>query len=244
MGIDWSQNSAVYQIMDGASPEGVTVPASKIVVGRHNGDGAPASYVDGATLKSIFDDALLIGRWSTGFMSWHFYDEVYPRSGQTALIDDVIQANWPELGATPTPTEAGQTPSPITPSPTMPTDTENLKIVNYYGSSEWYYAASLRDAAAGFDVTKFEIELANGNWFKCGTLVDWDGTIIYTCASIPSVIGLPFRVRLTASNADGDGDTLTSATGIDTFEFGNVHDFGNNFVLSDNDNGGFRMDDA
>merc|ERR1712039_527311 len=151
--IGWSQNSAVYQIMDGASPEGVKVPASKIVVGKHNGDGNPP-YVDGATLKSIFDDALAAGRWSAGFMTWHFYDEVYPPSGRTALIDDVIQANWPELGATPTPTKAGQTPSPITP--------ENLKIVNYYGSGEWYYAAKLRDVAAGFDVTKFEIELANG----------------------------------------------------------------------------------
>merc|ERR1712190_151923 len=241
MGIDWSQNSAVYQIMDGASPEGVTVPASKIVVGRHNGDGAPASYVDGATLKSIFDDALLIGRWSTGFMSWHFYDEVYPPSGRTALIDDVIQANWPELGATPTPTEAGETPSPITPSPTMPTDSENLKIVNYYSSSEWYFAASLRDVAAGFDVTKFEIELANGNWFECSTLVDWDGTLLYICA-VDTFIALPFSVRLTAFNSDGDGDTLTSATGIDSFEQGNVHDFGYNFVSNNNDRR--RMGDA
>merc|ERR1719229_1721791 len=115
--IGWSQNSAVYQIMDGASPEGVSVPASKIVVGKHtNGDGS--SFVDGATLKTVFDDALAAGRWSAGFMTWQFYKEVYPSSG-TALIDDVITANWPALDATPTPTTPGQTPSPtdeITPS--------------------------------------------------------------------------------------------------------------------------------
>merc|ERR1711948_151927 len=165
------------------------------------------------TLKSIFDDALAAGRWNAGFMTWHFYDEVYPPSGRTALIDDVIQANWPELGATPTPTKAGQTPSPITP--------ENLKIVNYYGSGEWYYAAKLKGVAAGFDVTKFEIELANGNWFECDTLVDWDGTLLYTC-SVDTFIALPFRVRLTAFNSDGDGDTLTSATDNDRRRMGDA----------------------
>jgi len=136
-------------------------------------------------------------------------------------------------GATPTPTEAGQTPSPTTP--------DNLKIVNYYGSSEWYYAAKLRSVASGFDVTKFEIELADGNWFECDSLVDWDGTLLYTC-SVDTFIGLPFRVRLTASDSDGHDDTLTSATGIGTFEQGNVHDFGYNFVS--NDNGKRRMGDA
>merc|ERR1711997_1194429 len=91
--IEWSQNSAVYQIMDGASPENVKVPASKLVVGKHtNGDGS--SFVDGATLKTVFDSALSAGRWSAGFMTWQFYKEVYPSSG-TPLIDDVITANWP-----------------------------------------------------------------------------------------------------------------------------------------------------
>ena len=43
--IDWSQNSAVYQIMDGASPENVQIPASKLVVGKHtNGDGSSVSF--------------------------------------------------------------------------------------------------------------------------------------------------------------------------------------------------------
>merc|ERR1712154_366178 len=101
-----------------------------------------------------------------------------------------------------------------------------------------------RDVTSGFDVTKFEIELANAPriWFECGSLVDWDGTLLYTC-SVDTFIALPFRVRLTAANADGDGDTLTSATGIDTFEQGNVRDFGYNFVSNDNDNGGFRVGD-
>merc|ERR1719150_380416 len=214
--IGWSQNSAVYQIMDGASPEGVTVPASKIVVGKHtNGDGS--SFVDGATLKTVFDDALAAGRWSAGFMTWQFYKEVYPSSG-TPLIDDVITANWPELDGTPTPTTPATpspvtsatpspvtpvTPAPVTPSPTSstPIDTENIQIVNYHGASEWYFAANLNGVAHGFDVTKFEIELANGNWFECGTCTD--STFLYTC-SVDSVIALPFSVRLYASHADGD----------------------------------------
>merc|ERR1711933_223030 len=91
--------------------------------------------------------------------------------------------------------------------------------------------------------TKFEIELANAPriWFECGSLVDWDGTLLYTC-SVDTFIALPFRVRLTASNSDGYDDTITSATGIDTFEQGNVHDFGSNFVSNDNDRR--RMGDA
>merc|ERR1711920_942563 len=104
--IGWSSNSAVYQIMDGASPESVTIPAEKLVVGKHTwGDGS--SFIDGASLKTIFNSALADGRWSAGFMTWQFYKEIYPSSG-TPLIDEVITANWPTDGtdttATPTPT--------------------------------------------------------------------------------------------------------------------------------------------
>merc|ERR1711971_964013 len=117
--IGWSQNSAVYQIMDGASPEGVQVPASKIVVGKHTlGDGS--SFIDGVSLKTAFNSALADGRWSAGFMSWQFYKEVIAADGD-ALIDEVRAANWPMIG-TPTPTEE-VTPAPtmpITPSPTNP----------------------------------------------------------------------------------------------------------------------------
>merc|ERR1719361_145929 len=106
--IGWSQNSAVFQIMDGASPENVEIPASKLVVGKHtNGDGS--SFIDGETLKTVFNSALADGRWSAGFMSWQFYKELYPSSG-TALIDSVINANW-------------DTPSPTTTSPTSTTTT-------------------------------------------------------------------------------------------------------------------------
>jgi len=63
--IGWSTNTAVYEIMDGASSENVQVPAEKIVVGKHTyGDGS--TFVDGATLKSMFNDALTAGRWNTG----------------------------------------------------------------------------------------------------------------------------------------------------------------------------------
>merc|ERR1719150_2895478 len=119
--IGWSQNSAVYQIMDGASPESVTIPASKLVVGKHtNGDGS--SFIDGASLKTIFNSALADGRWSAGFMTWQFYKEIYPSSG-TPLIDDVITANWPTEGtdttATPTSTATASTAA----STTTPTTT-------------------------------------------------------------------------------------------------------------------------
>merc|ERR1711920_511465 len=143
--IGWSSNSAVYQIMDGASPESVTIPAEKLVVGKHtNGDGS--SFIDGASLKTIFNSALADGRWSAGFMTWQFYKEIYPSSG-TPLIDEVITANWPTDGtdttATPTSTTtptttatastASSTTTPTTTagpsSTTTPTtSTDNIQI--------------------------------------------------------------------------------------------------------------------
>merc|ERR1719197_1155658 len=157
--------------MDGASPENVQIPASKLVVGKHtNGDGS--SFIDGETLKNVFNSALADGRWSAGFMSWQFYKEVYPSSG-TALIDSVINANWDTNSptttsttstttstttttATPTSTTS-TTADPVTSTTTTSTSTstststtsttslnpENIQIVNYHGSSEWYFAASL-----------------------------------------------------------------------------------------------------
>merc|ERR1712190_498019 len=240
--IGWSQNIAVYQIMDGASPENVQIPASKLVVGKHtNGDGS--SFIDGASLKSVFDEALTAGRWSAGFMTWQFYKELYPASG-TPLIDDVITANWPELDGTPTPTTPATpspvtsatpspvtpvTPAPVTPSPTSPSPTSSdpIDTENYHGASEWYFAANLNGVAYGFDVTKFEIELANGNWFECGTCTD--STSLYTC-SVDTVIALPFNVRLYASHADGDAMITSTPNAITSFEYGIVHDFGSNFA--------------
>merc|ERR1719362_521525 len=98
--------------MDGASPESVTIPAEKLVVGKHtNGDGS--SFIDGASLKTIFNSALADGRWSAGFMTWQFYKEIYPSSG-TPLIDDVITANWPTEGSTDTTTTPTSTTTPTT----------------------------------------------------------------------------------------------------------------------------------
>merc|ERR1719361_514484 len=117
--IGWSQNSAVYQIMDGASPENVEIPASKLVVGKHtNGDGS--SFIDGETLKNVFNSALADGRWSAGFMTWQFYKELYPSSG-TALIDSVINANWDTTSPTTTSTTSTTTTSTTTTTATPTT---------------------------------------------------------------------------------------------------------------------------
>merc|ERR1719362_1012427 len=103
--------------MDGASPESVTIPAEKLVVGKHtNGDGS--SFIDGASLKTIFNSALADGRWSAGFMTWQFYKEIYPSSG-TPLIDDVITANWPTDV-----TDITTTTNPTTTTSTSPTTTD------------------------------------------------------------------------------------------------------------------------
>merc|ERR1719229_1715683 len=112
--IGWSGNSGVYQIMNGASPENVKVPASKIVVGKHTyGDGS--SFLSGLNLKSIFNAALAAGQWDAGFMSWQFYKEIYPSSGSAALIDEVINANWNNAD-----TAVIATPSPVTSSVVYP----------------------------------------------------------------------------------------------------------------------------
>merc|ERR1719474_1385565 len=109
----WSANTAVYEIMDGASSENVPVPAEKIVVGKHTfGDGS--SFVSGSTLKSIFNSALADGRWSTGFMTWQLYTEIAStdRSRET-LIGEVLQSNWIPTAPTP-PTTARPTSPPST----------------------------------------------------------------------------------------------------------------------------------
>merc|ERR1719203_2419238 len=109
--------------MDGASPENVQIPASKLVVGKHtNGDGS--SFIDGETLKTVFNSALADGRWSAGFMSWQFYKEVYPSSG-TALIDSVINANWDTTSPTTTSTTSSTTANPVTSTTTTSTSTSS-----------------------------------------------------------------------------------------------------------------------
>merc|ERR1719361_1201223 len=216
----WSANSAVYQIMDGASPENVQVPASKIVVGKHTfGDGS--SFVDGATLKNVFNSALSAGRWNAGFMTWQFYKEIYPSSG-SPLIESVITANWGNTNnVTPYPTVS----SVATPSPTNPSSTTtNIKIVNYGTSGSWYYAAvyPLQDVASGYVVSKFEVEKDNGGWFTCEIT-----NYAYKC-SVDSMISVPLSIRLTAN----DGSTITGYDVISTFSDTVVYDFGTNFVTN------------
>merc|ERR1712154_708131 len=137
----WSTTTAVYEIMDGASSENVSVPAEKIVVGKHTyGDGS--SFVDGPTLKSIFNEALDAGQWDTGFMTWQLYTEIASTSSDR-LITEVLDANWPDSVPTP-PTTAGPTspPSPSFAPTTSPTNavTGNIEIVNFGTSTSWYYA--------------------------------------------------------------------------------------------------------
>eukprot|EP01084_Bolivina_argentea_P259584 438049_1 len=112
--IGWSSQTAVYEIMDDSSNQGVRIPHHKIIVGKHTlGDGS--TFVNGQTLKQIFDSALSISgnhAWYGGFMSWQFYAEITAPPGQ-ALIDYVLQSNWARA---PTPP-----PSPtIAPPPTTP----------------------------------------------------------------------------------------------------------------------------
>eukprot|EP01084_Bolivina_argentea_P259585 438050_1 len=74
--VGWSSNSAVYQMINANNPEQISIPANKIVVGKHSlGDGS--DFVDGNTLKNIFNQALATNSpvWNTGFMCWQFYTE-------------------------------------------------------------------------------------------------------------------------------------------------------------------------
>merc|ERR1712087_1062259 len=228
---------------DGASPENVQIPASKLVVGKHtNGDGS--SFIDGETLKNVFNSALADGRWSAGFMSWQFYKELYPSSG-TALIDSVINANWDTTSPTTTSTTSTTTTSTTTATPTTTTttdpvtsttttststaslNTENIQIVNYHGSSKWYFAASLNGVSHGFAVNKFEIRKADNQWHECGQCAD--DASLFTC-TVDSVIALPFGVRLTGAHSDGSLTVISSNDAVSAFAHGVVSDFGSNFA--------------
>eukprot|EP01083_Nonionella_stella_P057985 151991_1 len=98
----WSSNSAVYQMINGDAPEGVSIPAEKIVVGK-NTYVAGSPFVDGETLKDIFNEALSASSpypsWNTGFMTWHFYGELYPTAPAQNVIDSVITSNWGNASA-------------------------------------------------------------------------------------------------------------------------------------------------
>jgi len=216
--IGWSKNSAVYQIMDGASPENVPVPAEKIVVGKHTlGDGS--SFVSGSTLQSVFNDALSAGRWDTGFMSWQFYREIASADSER-LITGVLGANWTPSAPTP-PTTASPTfpPSP-SPAPTRnPTRavTGNIQIVNFGAASgQWYYALNV--LGSRYPVSAVQILMANNVWFDC-----IDAGYAWKC-SVSAQISYPLSVRMTAG-----GDTLTAYGVVTDTAEGAVFDFGANF---------------
>ncbi len=120
--IGWSSNSAVYQMINANNPEQISIPANKIVVGKHSrGDGS--DFVDGNTLKNIFNQALASNSpvWNTGFMCWQFYTEnnQYPKF---QIINEVVNANWdPTATSHPTPPPV-PTPAPI---PTTANPTTN-----------------------------------------------------------------------------------------------------------------------
>jgi len=106
---------------------------------------------------------------------------------------------------------------------------ENIQIVNYHGSSEWYFAANLNGVSHGFAVNKFEILKADNQWFECGQCAD--SASLYTC-SVDSIIALPLSVRLTASDNNGAVTVITSNDAVSVFAYGIIHDFGSNFAAS------------
>merc|ERR1719474_2158160 len=228
----WSSNSAVYEIMDGASSENVPVPAEKIVVGKHTlGDGS--TFVSGSTLKSIFNEALAAGRWSTGFMSWQLYTEI---ASTDKLIDEVSAANWIPSVPTP-PTTARPTTSPV-PIPTNPV-TGNVEIVNFGDSTIWYYACNVQGEK--YAVSSVEVLMSNGAWFGCE-----DASYAWKCG-VTSSISYPLSVRVGGVN----GETLTGYNVVTSPNDKLIFDLGSNFgstegggddgdndTNSDTDNGG------
>ena len=151
----------------------------------------------------------------------------------------------------PAPTDPDTTASPPAPETTTASvDTENIQIVNYHGSSEWYFAANLNGVShgkctyivgcvclcmtccilcdySGFAVSKFEIRKADNLWFECGQCAG--SSSLYTC-TVDSVIALPFSVRLSAAHTSGDITVITSNNAIAAFDHGVISDFGSNFA--------------
>merc|ERR1719474_1540191 len=219
----WSANTAVYEIMDGASSENVPVPAEKIVVGKHTfGDGS--SFVSGSTLKSIFNEALAAGRWSTGFMSWQLYTEI---ASTDKLIDEVSAANWIPSVPTP-PTTARPTTSPV-PIPTNPV-TGNVEIVNFGDSTIWYYACNVQGEK--YAVSSVEVLMSNGAWFGCE-----DASYAWKCG-VTSSISYPLSVRVGGVN----GETLTGYNVVTSPNDGLVFDLGSNFGSTGGGGGGDEGD--
>merc|ERR1712176_440548 len=259
--IGWSQNSAVYQIMDGASPERVTIPASKLVVGKHtNGDGS--SFIDGASLKTIFNSALVDGRWSAGFMTWQFYKEIYPSSG-TPLIDEVIIANWPTEGTdtTATPTSTTTPTTTATASTAASTTTPTTTATASTAASTTTVSSTAGPSSTATPTTSTDnIQIINhhgvNEWYFAANVNGisdgfnlnkfeiqkannvWfecgqcaDSSLLYTCI-LDSEIALPVSVRLSAVHSDGSQHIITSQNFISTFDYGEISDFGSNFAAS------------
>merc|ERR1712154_97927 len=121
--------------------------------------------------------------------------------------------------------DSSSTSAPV--DPVDPINQENIQIVNYHGSNEWYFAANVIGVSFGFDVTKFEILKADNQWFECGQCSD--SASLYTC-SVDSVIALPLSVRLTASGTNGAVSIITSNDVVSAFTYGITHDIGSNFA--------------
>merc|ERR1712154_731659 len=125
----------------------------------------------------------------------------------------------------------GTTADPVTSTTTSTSTTslnpENIQIVNYHGSSEWYFAASLNGVSHGFAVNKFEIRKADNQWHECGQCAD--DASLFTCI-VDSVISLPFSVRLTGAHTDGSLTVISSNDVVSAFAHGVVSDFGSNFA--------------
>eukprot|EP01084_Bolivina_argentea_P259582 438047_1 len=215
--IGWSSQSAVYEIMNGASPDRVSVPAEKIIVGKHtSGDGS--TFVAGSTLKSIFDSALSAGQWNGGFMTWQFYHEVFPsQSDGKPLIDHVLNA---KSGVS----TSSRPPSTTTTAPptrsTTASPTGNIRITNFGTSTIWYYAATVSGVSPGFTITKFEIRMSNYAWYQCEI-----ASYAYKCG-VTAQIGTPLSIRLTANEK-----TITTYNVITNFNDESVFDFGKNFAI-------------
>jgi len=203
----WSKNSAVYQIMDGASPENVPVPAEKIVVGKHTlGDGS--TFVDGSTLRSIFDSALAAGRWNTGFMTWHFYKEL-SSADDDRLITKVLGANWPPSAPTP-PTTASPTfpPSP-TPAPTVP-DLSGITVTARAGSGAWWFTCSVSNIPQGISIESVQMRPSGSSQWETGVYKTWSGGYYQFNQNTPFSLPLSFKIKATTGQELTGYDLITS----------------------------------